>query len=342
MADDESVSEIEQRLAENSAYFDSLVELIPAKYYFPDNEEEKHGKFYKNRGQKAPKQALKEASKKAKRSRLDPSQQKSVLELQQEDDYKQISESTKTNTEEIEPSFSVEKVKSTGLDDLRSRLHQRIENLRGKRKAHQHSSKPSHMERPKKKSKSEVKNNKKSKIVGSTNNDKAKNLVRSSNKQVLNENGEVVFSKFDFTRDHHNYDITSSSNSGSKANNYKKLLAKAEARKKKLADLKAADADKAKEMQQKLNWKNAIEKAEGVKQKNDPSLLKKTIKRKEKLKQKHRKEWKERTDSQKKQMDERQKLRKKHIQERVDAKKSKNMNKGKKRSFKKKGHKPGF
>ena len=192
------------------------------------------------------------------------------------------------------------------------------------------------MERPKKKSKSEVKRNRKNKAINGTNSDKSVNLARSK-KQVLNDNGEVVFSKFDFTRN-----IEDTTKFEGKVKNYKKLLASAEARKKKMDDLKAVDAKKAKEMQQQVHWKSAIEKAEGIKQKNDPSLLKKTIKRKEKLKKKHRKEWKERTEMQKKQMEERQKLRKKHIQERIDAKKNKNINKGKKKSSNKKRHKPGF
>lgn len=336
MADEEDVSEIRQRLAENSAYFDSLVKLIPAKYYFPDNEEEKQMKFYKNRGQKAPKQALKENSKKAKRARLDPSQQKSVLDLQQESETTKKGDSEILAKKEFERPFSVENVKSADLGDLRSRLHQKIELLRGKRKANHYPSNDKNIERPKKKSKSEVKSHKKNKAISGINSDKPKNLAQSK-KQVLNENGEVVFSKFDFTRD-----VEGTITFEGKAKNYKKLLASAEARKKKVDGLKAVDANKAKEVQQEINWQNAIEKAEGIKQKNDPSLLKKTIKRKEKLKQKHRKEWKERTEMQKKQIEERQKMRKKHIRERIDAKKNKNMNKGKKKSFNKKGHKPGF
>lgn len=336
MEEEKDMSIIEQRLAENSAYFDSLVKLIPAKYYFPDNEDEKQNKFYKNRFNKAPKQDVKESSKKAKRNRLNPSQQKSVLDLQQEDDNAKIIDSNITNNEKNERSFSVENVKSTDLEDLRSRLHQKIEELRGKRKADGNSSKKNHMERSKKKSKLEVKSNRKNINVIDKNNDNSKNSALSKDK-VLNENGEVVFSKFDFTRD-----IQSVANSGTKVKNYKKLLASAEARKKKLDELKVFDANKAMEMQQKTNWKNAIEKAEGIKQKNDPSLLKKTIKRKEKVKQKHRKEWKERIDNQKKQMDDQQKLRKKHIQDRIDAKKNKTKERRGKKHFNKKGHKPGF
>ncbi|KAG1840536.1 surfeit locus protein 6-domain-containing protein [Suillus tomentosus] len=69
--------------------FEALLNLIPAKYYLPkddhdadDNVSSKYQKHSKNK--KAPKQAAKEASKKARRDKLDPANQKSVIDLQNE------------------------------------------------------------------------------------------------------------------------------------------------------------------------------------------------------------------------------------------------------------------
>jgi hypothetical protein len=67
--------------------FEALLTLIPAKYYLAkdhdaDNVPSKYQKHSKN--QKAPKQAAKEASKKARRDKLDPANQKSVIDLQNE------------------------------------------------------------------------------------------------------------------------------------------------------------------------------------------------------------------------------------------------------------------
>ncbi|KAG1882293.1 surfeit locus protein 6-domain-containing protein [Suillus fuscotomentosus] len=69
--------------------FEALLNLIPAKYYLPkddhdadDNVPSKYQKHSKNK--KAPKQAAKEASKKARRDKLDPANQKSVIDLQNE------------------------------------------------------------------------------------------------------------------------------------------------------------------------------------------------------------------------------------------------------------------
>ncbi|KAJ8591549.1 SURF6-domain-containing protein, partial [Rhizopogon salebrosus TDB-379] len=68
--------------------FEALLNLIPAKYYLVKEEgangvvSSKYQKHSKN--QKAPKQAAAEASKKARREKLDPANQKSVVDLQNE------------------------------------------------------------------------------------------------------------------------------------------------------------------------------------------------------------------------------------------------------------------
>ncbi|KAH0831310.1 surfeit locus protein 6-domain-containing protein [Lanmaoa asiatica] len=68
--------------------FESLLRLIPPKYYLvkEDNADtavpSRYQKHSKN--QKAPKQAVKEASKKARREKLDPANQKSIIDIQNE------------------------------------------------------------------------------------------------------------------------------------------------------------------------------------------------------------------------------------------------------------------
>ena len=328
------IDDIQKRLAGHSAYFSSLIELIPVKHYLPVDYEETSSKFFKNRGKIAPKQAIKEASRRAKRTRLDPSLQKSVQELQADKDKNtgtsSLNEQERNDSEISEGDFSVEKVGSRSLDDLRSRLQARIQDFQRKRSA---SNCTQLSQRPPKKSKTKAKEIKRNKEDAQRIKD-SRNLLKqdelSSSKQVLNEKGEVVFSKFDFVNSQKPL------RPGTKAKNYSKLLLKAEARKKKLEALQSEDPEKAKEVQEKLSWKHAMEKAEGLKQTDDPKLLKKSIKKKEKQKSKSRKQWKERIDHQKSQAEERQRLRQKNIKERIEAKKGKNKSKGKKR------HKPGF
>lgn len=60
--------------------------------------------------------------------------------------------------------------------------------------------------------------------------------------------------------------------------------------------LKKMDPEQAK----KVHWKKAMDRANGVKVKDDPKLLKKAIKKRDDLKKRHRKKWEERTQPKKK------------------------------------------
>lgn len=327
---DENELELEKRLGSHSAYFNSLIELIPVKHYLPVDDEEQASKFYKNRQKKAPKQTIKEASRKAKRARLDPNQHKTIHEIQKEAEKNATNSGHSEQNKEgkiAKGSFSVEKVKSGNLDELRSRLHARLQDFQRKRKAENGKRDEQHPR--KKKSKKEVKENNQ-KMVSVKDSKSFGKQDSSPSSKILNESGEVVFSKFDFL------EAKKEPRPGTKVKNYSKLLAKAEARKKKLETLAKEDVEKAKEFKEKHSWSQAIEKAEGIKQHDDPKLLKKAIKKREKLKTKSKKQWKERVQHQKKQADDKQKQRQKNIKEKIEAKKGKKTGKGKKK------HRPGF
>ncbi|KAI0827371.1 surfeit locus protein 6-domain-containing protein [Trametes gibbosa] len=78
---------LQESLEKHNEAFESLLKLIPAKYYLvPDDvDDELASKYMKNsKKHKAPKQAIKEASKKAKKEKLDPANNKTVLEIQNE------------------------------------------------------------------------------------------------------------------------------------------------------------------------------------------------------------------------------------------------------------------
>lgn len=326
MADEDGLNALRERLASHSNCFDSLLELIPPKYYFDDNEEGQGKKFYKNKQNKAPKQAVKEASKKAKLSRLDPSNHKSVIELQAESSCK-ISE-----RKNDEPYVSVENLECSNIGNLRVKLHERIELLKKKRKAtssvNTNTDKPSKKAKRKSKEQKNIKKVKSGLDFGKFNGKEFGN----SKKLITNHDGKVVFSKFDFTTD---VTKTQQSKEGKvKKKNYKKLLEDAENRKKKLQEIKVTDAEKAKEIVEEAAWKKALGKSEGLKQKDDPALLRKAIKCKENQKKKHQKKWKERNEKQKRLMKERQEIRQNNIKERIEKKKKNNMKKG--------GRTPGF
>lgn len=75
-----------------------------------------------------------------------------------------------------------------------------------------------------------------------------------------------------------------------KKKNLKLDLKKAQRKQKKLQ----SNPDKAKE----VGWKNAIDKAQGLKVRDDPKMIKKVMKRKQDEKKRHKKKWAERTAKQ--------------------------------------------
>ena len=72
---------LKERVAGHSDFFDRLVELIPARYYVPDEQNPEWSKFQKTKSAKAAaKQAAKENSKKALRAKLQPGNAMTSLE----------------------------------------------------------------------------------------------------------------------------------------------------------------------------------------------------------------------------------------------------------------------
>jgi hypothetical protein len=104
------------------------------------------------------------------------------------------------------------------------------------------------------------------------------------------------------------------------------------------------DEEKRADIEEKELWLNAKKRAHGEKVRDDTSLLKKTLKRKEKAKKKSEKEWTERKDGVAKSQAMRQKKREENLQKRRDEKGGKGKGKGKSVKSKKpkvKGR-PGF
>ena len=156
-----------------------------------------------------------------------------------------------------------------------------------------------------------------------------KSKFGTSVKPVFNKEGKMVFSKFDFTDNVRPQTQKSDLPTGS---NYKQLLQKVQKRKEKMQDIQSKDAEKASKIKQKMAWKTALSKAEGVKVKDNPELLKKAIKKKEQKKEKRKRDWterKEKVDEQmKKKQDKRQRNIKKKKQARIDKKIKKAKKKG--------------
>ncbi|XP_014778967.1 uncharacterized protein LOC106875379 [Octopus bimaculoides] len=100
--------------------------------------------------------------------------------------------------------------------------------------------------------------------------------------------------------------------------NYKQLLAKVEKSEKKFKELEITDSEAADKMRSDAKMKAALDKAMGKKIKDNPQLLKKALKRKEKLKMKRKKVWEEREKNVEKKQEAKQAKRVRNIEKRKD------------------------
>lgn len=116
----------------------------------------------------------------------------------------------------------------------------------------------------------------------------------------------------------------------------KGLLSKAKKVDDKIAHLEQSNqAAAATKLKEKKMWQSALEKAEGNKVKDNPKLLEKALNKQKKLKVKHAKAWKERTQNVENRMKKRQDRRMRNIDERKQQKHSKKL-----KFLKKKGRIP--
>jgi hypothetical protein len=99
-------------------------------------------------------------------------------------------------------------------------------------------------------------------------------------------------------------------------------IRKIEAKKTKLEQIKSANPEKAQTIEDKEKWGKMLKMAEGETVKDDLKLLKKTLKKKEKIKSKSSKEWNERKDTVRKTMLDKQKKRTDNLKARTESKKN--------------------
>jgi len=329
-----------QSVLETSQFFTSIVELLPAKFYLNQEGDDSENIFKPQHGKKRKKKKpvdKKLLAKKAKLLKLDPSQHKTISELQEEVEKKEkeLHSNVANNTSSLKPVKVSDVVSTSSLADLHEKLHAKMDQLRGNRKVLTNNNingatKNGKRKLEKKKINIDKKNKEKESANIKRSNTIEKNAIN-NNDNIKNDSGEVVFSKFDFaTGEARNAEAE-------KKKDLKQLLNIAERKHDKLKLLEETDSQKADEMKKKISWDNAFQKAEGTKLKDNPKLLKKTIKRKRKQKERSSKTWGERVETVEKQKEEKQKLRKQHLKEKREEKMNKKSGKKKKKKFS-----PGF
>ena len=139
---------------------------------------------------------------------------------------------------------------------------------------------------------------------------------------VFNKEGKMVFSKFDFSE---------RKETKPQQKNFKALLEKVQKDKEKVEKLKETDSEAAKKLKDKQAWQNMLQKAEGVKVKDNPELIKKAMKKKEKRKDKSKRDWKERDEKVDAKQKQRQDKRTANIKKKKEGRLNKKITKAKKK-----------
>jgi len=310
-------------IASHSNFFDRLVELVPAKYYLDTDNDRLNLKFLKQNERAAAKATFKQQYKASKRSKLDPDKAKTTLELQQE-----AATATEEGNGASLPTAATHPLnlgsggKPASREELKQRLQKKLEDLRHARKAEEQESAKKEAKQWREKA---LDNGRKAAHQANNNNNNKRKHPDSSpaakshpnnnsNKKSKSSNDgidKMRFSRIDFGLDN---DRKKGKHKATK----EALLATAEARQAQAGELVQTVEGRAK--LEKEAWGTALSRAKGDKVKDDPKLLRRSIKKDTKLKAKKAAAWKDRVSIQNETQAAKQQKRKDNLDARSNAK----------------------
>ncbi|KAL3696666.1 hypothetical protein R1sor_010742 [Riccia sorocarpa] len=352
-------------IRENCLFFDKLVELIPAKFYIQNEEPNDTWTYRKNKAARAAAKAqTRENLKKAKRTKLDPDQYKSTLQVLQEKTEKErpqekpersepevvgkieLDDAGKTEPEEGKgPSADARKEnkRSVTYEELRERLHKRIAMLRAKR----HAETAAVATMKARSFQNQKKNETLKRRLDSAPKDNgaasgANNPQQPPNKRQkkgppppgkgVKKDAEVVKDELEFTRVKMGLDNAVPGSKKKKKGSKELLLKKATQLQERMQD-----PEKGQEVISQHSWAAAVSRAAGEKVLDNPKLIKKSMKRDQQQTQRSAKKWQERKNMEKKVRAEKQKSRKDNISQRLESVKERKIAKREKKLMR-----PGF
>ncbi|KAJ4971764.1 hypothetical protein NE237_004863 [Protea cynaroides] len=314
--------ELKSTIHKHSLFFDKLVELIPARFYLPAGDNKPWFQGLSKVAKASAKKESRENIKKARRERLDPEKSSTTLDLLKKtlENEKSADKSDEENVkEEIEQDgHSEEGDRSVTYEELRQRLHRRIEELRSNRDADSSD-----------KARREKRENKQSKRKRSTEPVEKKPKDDDSSVKIEKDASEasegLAFS---------HVKLGNEGEGGRKMRKLSKFQALEEA--KRLEEAKK-DPEKGEIISKKHSWKAATGRAAGIKVHDDVKLLSKSIKKEKKKHQKNVEKWKDRIGNVETSKAEKQQTRSDNIAEKIKQKKMRRIAKREKKLMR-----PGF
>lgn len=322
VTDSNPILDLKSIIQQHSLFFNKLVELIPARFYLPSDDKDKPWFQGLSKAKKASaKKESKENIKKARRDRMDPEKSSTTtLDLLKQSLKKEKSTNGSDDDDtDVKPITFEGDNPSLTYEELRQRLHRKLEEFRSSR----NSGDPDKAKkRYEKNDKRGAQQNKRKRDTGSGDMIPiADNPVNKVEKDVEEASKELTFS---------HVKLGNEDGPGKKKRKLSKAKELERAR-------KLEEAKKDPKKGETISWKAAASRAAGIKVHDDPKLLNKSIKKEKKRHQKNSEKWKERVENTGKMKADKQKKRSENITQRIHDKKMRRIAKREKKLMR-----PGF
>ncbi|XVF38556.1 hypothetical protein REPUB_Repub20aG0112200 [Reevesia pubescens] len=325
-----SAFDMKSMIHENALFFDKLVELIPARFYLPDEKDKPWFQGLSKAEKASAKKQSIENIKKARRDRLDPEKSsKTTLDLLKDNlEKEKLSKESDDEEEEIEvrpimSDLDGGEERSVTYEELRQRLRRKIEELRGGRNS-------SCSDKGKKKNE---RNDKKGNVQKKRKRDSGaeeKKVGTSNDKDKVEKDMEEAAKELTFSH----VKLGNVEKHGKKKRKLSKFKELENAMK--LVEAKK-DPEKGEVIAKKHSWKAAMDRAAGIQVHDNPKLLKQSIQKEKKRHQKNVEKWNERAETTEKLKAEKQQKRSENIAEKIHQKKMRRIAKREKKLLR-----PGF
>jgi hypothetical protein len=318
--------DLDSMINEHAKFFDELVELIPAKFYLPTDDNEKPWFQGLNKKKKAAaKKQTRENIKQSRKNRLNPDQPSATtLDLLKKSlEKEKVNDGGDKKEDVVKPFEGLEDDRSVTYEELRERFHRKLKGFQSSRHGDPEKAAKKREERDARRGYLDKKRKwdnetEESKPAPDETEEKAK-------KDATEASQELMFGHVKLANDE-------MQGKKRKLSKHKELE-----RAKKLEEVKKNDPEKGEAIAKKEAWKAAMDRSSGIKVHDDPKLIKKSIHKGKKRQEKNAEKWEERVQSREQLKAEKQKKRSTNIAERINDKKMRKIAKREKKLLR-----PGF